>query len=147
MKPLLDKEQICIGHEIIKCCKCFLIPYLFYSYISIIPKLVFSSFMYLPFKKSQLWEILLGKSPSGSLWYIWTLSVINISFLLISRIVKSRDVWLIVSIMFFFCVVICIVIIWAEDAVFLKLLTAKWVQLWYLSYKPLCVGCNKSVSI
>lgn len=97
MKPLLYRKEADMKKEIIKRSKRLLIPYLFYSYIAIIPKVVFSAFMYLPFNRSQLWEILLGKSPSGTLWYIWTLYVINILFLTVSRIFPDKNVWLSIS--------------------------------------------------
>ena len=97
MNKLLCREEISIKEELLKRCKRLVIPYLFYSYIAIIPKLLFNSFMYLPFDKNQLWEIFLGKSPSGTLWYIWNLFVINLFFILLCRLTQCKCIWLLVS--------------------------------------------------
>jgi len=70
-----------------------LIPYLFWSYVAIIPKVVFSKFMYLPYDSSQTWKILLGSSPNGTMWYIWTLFFINVIFILLSRVTQNEYVW------------------------------------------------------
>ena len=59
MNKLLCSEEISIKAELIKRCKRLMLPYCFFSYIAIVPKLLFNSFMYLPFDKSQLWEIFL----------------------------------------------------------------------------------------
>ena len=50
MNPLLSQKAINIKLEIIKRSKRLLIPYFFYSYIAIIPKLIFNSYMYIKFE-------------------------------------------------------------------------------------------------
>ena len=80
MTPLLLQKEVNVKSEIIKRSKRLLIPYLFYSYIAIIPKLIFSSYMYIKFEPRIIWETLLGNSTSGTLWYLWNLFVINIFF-------------------------------------------------------------------
>ena len=97
MAPLLSEKQVSIKAELIKRCKRLLIPYLFYSYIAIIPKLIFSSYMYIEFEPKVIWTTLLGKSTSGTLWYLWNLFMINMLFLLISRLTSSRRLWLLIS--------------------------------------------------
>lgn len=97
MAPLLSEKQISIKDELIKRAKRLLIPYLFYSYIAIIPKLIFSSYMYIKFEPRLIWTTLLGKSTSGTLWYIWNLFVINMFFLIISRFIYNKIIWLLIS--------------------------------------------------
>lgn len=101
MAPLLSQKEVNIKHEIIKRSKRLLIPYLFYSYIAIIPKLIFSSYMYIKFEPQIIWETLFGNSASGTLWYLWNLFVINIFFLLISRFTCNRKIWFSVSLIFY----------------------------------------------
>lgn len=101
MAPLLSKKEINTKHEIIKRSKRLLIPYLFYSYIAIIPKLIFRSYMYIKFEPQIIWETLLGNSASGTLWYLWTLFMINILFLLISRLTSKKWIWLLISLVLY----------------------------------------------
>lgn len=97
MKHLLCKKELDMKYEIKKRAKRLMVPYLFYSYCAIIPKLIFNVFMYNPFEIRELWEIWLGKSPSSTLWYIWNLFVINVLFLIISRITSKKIVWFLIS--------------------------------------------------
>lgn len=101
MAPLLSEKQVSIKAELNKRSKRLLIPYLFYSYIAIIPKLIFNSFMYIEFEPKVIWTTLLGKSTSGTLWYLWNLFMINILFLLISRLTSDRRLWLLISLGFY----------------------------------------------
>lgn len=101
MTPLLSQKEVNVKNEIIKRSKRLLIPYLFYSYIAIIPKLIFNSYMYIKFEPRIIWETLLGNSASGTLWYLWNLFVINIFFLLISRFTCNRKIWLLVSLILY----------------------------------------------
>ena len=97
MAPLLSENQVNIKDELIKRSRRLLIPYLFYSYIAIIPKIIFSSYMYIKYEPRILWETLLGNSTSGTLWYLWNLFVINMFFLFISRINYNKLIWLFMS--------------------------------------------------
>ena len=101
MNPLLSQKAINIKLEIIKRSKRLLIPYFFYSYIAIIPKLIFNSYMYIKFEPKIVLETLLGNSASGSLWYLWNLFVINIFFLFISRFSSNKKIWLSMSLMLY----------------------------------------------
>ena len=101
MAPLLSRKKVNIKSEIVKRSKRLLIPYLFYSYIAIIPKLIFSSYMYIKFEPRIIWETLLGNSTSGTLWYLWNLFVINIFFLIISRFSSNRKIWLVISLILY----------------------------------------------
>ena len=101
MNPLLSQKAINIKLEIIKRSKRLLIPYFFYSYIAIIPKLIFNSYMYIKFEPKIVLETLLGNSASGTLWYLWNLFVINIFFLFISRFSSNKKIWLSMSLMLY----------------------------------------------
>lgn len=101
MAPLLFEKHVDIKAEIIKRSKRLLIPYLFYSYIAIIPKIIFSSYMYIKFEPRIVWETLLGNSTSGTLWYLWNLFVINIFFLIISRFISNKFIWLLMSLILY----------------------------------------------
>lgn len=101
MEPLLSSQQIDIKSEVIKRSKRLLVPYLFYSYIVIIPKLMFNSYMYKKIELSTVWEILLGNSSSTTLWYLWNLFMINMLFLLISRLISKKQMWLLISLILY----------------------------------------------
>ncbi|MCM1135491.1 MAG: acyltransferase [Clostridium sp.] len=74
--------------ELINKFKRLIVPYLFYSYVSFIPKLLWNQYARNPVDKTNLWKILLGRSPNGSLWYIYTLFIFATLLLGISKIVK-----------------------------------------------------------
>ena len=97
MEPLLSSKQIDIKSEVIKRSKRLLVPYLFYSYIVIIPKLMFNSYMLKKIESSTVWEILLGNSSSTTLWYLWNLFMINMFFLLVSRMTSKKYIWMCIS--------------------------------------------------
>ncbi len=80
MHHILMNDNLDLRNEVWKRILRLLVPYYFWSLIAIIPKLAFASFMYLPFEWRQVPLILLGDSPSGTLWYVWTLFILNIAF-------------------------------------------------------------------
>lgn len=98
MEPMLLSREIKIKDEIGKRCKRLLIPYLFYSYIAIIPKVIFNTYMYIKFEPKIVWETLIGNSASGTLWYLWNLFIINVFFICISRLIPKKQIWLLISI-------------------------------------------------
>ena len=101
MEPLLLQREINIKSEVIKRGRRLLIPYIFYSYIAIIPKLIFHSYMYIKFEPQIILETLLGHSASGTLWYLWNLFMINILFLFISRVTIKKLVWLLIGLLLY----------------------------------------------
>ena len=103
MKSVLLQKEISIKSEIMKRTKRLLIPYLFYSYIAIILKVIFNSYMYIKFEPQIIWETLLGNSASGTLWYLWNLFIINNFFLFISRRTSKKQVWLLISLVLYIC--------------------------------------------
>ena len=98
---MLSNPQINIKTEVIKRSKRLLIPYLFYSYIVIIPKLMFNSYMYKKIEPTTVGEILLGNSSSSTLWYLWNLFMINIFFLLLSRLTSKKWIWLFIGLILY----------------------------------------------
>lgn len=100
MASLLSEKQIELKYELIKRGKRLLVPYLFYAYIAVIPKLIFNSYMYIKFEPRVIWTTLLGQSTSGTLWYLWNLFMINMFFLIISRFISDKKIWLLISLGF-----------------------------------------------
>lgn len=101
MESLLSCSQINIKDEIVKRSKRLLIPYLFYSYIVIIPKWMFNSYMHNKIELSNIWGILWGNGTSTTLWYLWNLFMINMLFLLISRLTSKKRIWLFISLILY----------------------------------------------
>lgn len=84
--------------EIVRKAKRLMVPYLFYSGVTLILKEIFSAYANRPFDLTNAWKILLlGSNPNGGLWYIWTLFVISVMFLLINRITRKPLVYLCVG--------------------------------------------------
>lgn len=63
-----------------------LIPYFFYSFISIILKLFFNKYANNQFEWSRFWRIFLGDSPNAGLWFLWTLFFVWLTTDLLIRI-------------------------------------------------------------
>lgn len=89
MLHVLARQELNVFSEIEKRAERLLVPYFFWSYVAIVPKILFASLMYLPFDKTQLWTTLLGQSPNGTLWYLWTLFFVNLLYLLVSRMTRD----------------------------------------------------------
>lgn len=73
-----------------------LIPYFVLSIIGLGLKLIFNSEANHPTSLLQSWTILFGKSPMGGMWYLWSLFVMSLIFILLIRYIKQD--WLIVLI-------------------------------------------------
>ncbi len=72
--------------EVTKKVKRLLIPYLFLSYLSLLPKIVLNAYARNPVDASGVLKVLLGVSPNGSLWYIYTLFLFSVFALLIGKL-------------------------------------------------------------
>lgn len=79
-----------IKKEVVKKCKRLLVPYAVYSVITLVLKLFMNEYANNPFAISDVWKIVLGKNPNGGLWYLWTLFMISVLMLFVSRIIGSR---------------------------------------------------------
>ena len=89
------------GGIIAKRAKRLLIPYAFYSFVTVFLKQIFDSLAYNSFDISQIWQILLGKNPNGGMWYLWTLFVISLIFVLLSRIRHDIRLYIAAGIIFY----------------------------------------------
>ncbi|MBO6299259.1 MAG: acyltransferase [Lachnospiraceae bacterium] len=64
--------------EAIKKVKRLLIPYVFLSYLSLLPKIVLNAYARNPVDTSSVIKVLFGQSPNGSLWYLYTLFLFSL---------------------------------------------------------------------
>lgn len=76
-------------NQIIKKSQRLLVPYFVYSLITMVLKLFMNEYANNPFNLSDIWMILIGKNPNGGLWYLWTLFVISILMLGLSKLFKG----------------------------------------------------------
>lgn len=74
--------------EALRKIKRLLIPYLFLSYASLLPKILWNAYARNPVDEESVWRVLLGRSPNGSLWYLYTLFVFSLYALLIASILR-----------------------------------------------------------
>ena len=102
MTHILVDDTISLKEQIKKRVTRLIIPYFVYSIVAIVPKLILAPFMYRVFDTGMIWKILIGESPSGTLWYVYTLFVVSIVFLLISHVIKSYLLWLIIALTTYF---------------------------------------------
>lgn len=72
--------------EVTKKAKRLLIPYFFYSLIVAFLKIFLNIYANHPFELKDLWLVMVGVSPSGGVWFLWTLFMITMLFLLFNRI-------------------------------------------------------------
>ena len=68
--------------------KRLLVPYLFLSYISLLPKIVLNTYARNPVDASGAIKVLLGAGPNGSLWYLYTLVLFSVFALFCGKIFK-----------------------------------------------------------
>lgn len=66
MLHVLAKQELNVFAEIKKRVERLLVPYCYWSYVAIVPKIVFASLMYLSFDRLQLLITLVGQSPNGT---------------------------------------------------------------------------------
>ncbi|MFV0313152.1 MAG: acyltransferase family protein [Dysgonomonas sp.] len=71
-----------------------IVPYLFYSFVVVLLKLVFNSYANNPMNLNDIWRILIGQSPSGGVWFLWTLFIITL-LVMITRKINLKIVILI----------------------------------------------------
>ena len=66
-----------------------LVPYFGLSMVGLVLKQIFASEANHAFSISDSWKILLGQSPMGGMWYLWTLFVMSLVFILITRFIED----------------------------------------------------------
>ncbi len=69
--------------------KKLLIPYFALSIVGLLLKQVFASEANHAYSISNVWRIVLGESPMGGMWYLWTLFVMSLAFILIIRFIQD----------------------------------------------------------
>lgn len=90
-----------IKKEAVNKFKRLMIPYLFYSFITMGLKQVFSAFANNSFEIGEFWKIVLGKNPNGGIWYLWTLFIIALAFLILSKLKINYWVYMILGIVLY----------------------------------------------
>lgn len=63
-----------------------LIPYFVFSVITLIMKVFTEKYANNPFSLKDSYKILLGINPNGGLWFLWTLFVISVIFILLGKL-------------------------------------------------------------
>lgn len=71
-----------------RACK-LLIPYFLLSIVGLVLKQVFASEANHAYSLLSSWRIILGQSPMGGMWYLWTLFIMGLIFILFARYVKK----------------------------------------------------------
>lgn len=89
-----------LRQEIKKKAQRLLVPYFFYSILTLVLKMVFANYAYNQFEIKELWKIAIGVNPNGGLWFLWYLFVISLLFQLFT--VKTKPV--------IFCIIIPLVL-------------------------------------
>ena len=75
--------------ELVKKVKRLLVPYLFLSYISLLPKIFLNAYARNPVDTASVFRVLLGRGPNGSLWYLYTLFVFSVFVLVCGKFFKA----------------------------------------------------------
>lgn len=86
----LCSDSLDIRSELSKKAKRLLVPYFFYSFITLGLKQIFAVFANNQFRISEIWKIFIGKNPNGGLWYLWTLFIISMLFLCLNQFTRKR---------------------------------------------------------
>lgn len=90
-----------IKNELFNKIKRLIVPYLFYSFITMGLKQIFSAFAYNSFDITEFWKILLGKNPNGGLWYLWTLFVVSMLCYLLSKFKLNSYFYVVIGVFFY----------------------------------------------
>lgn len=83
-------QDISLLTELKKKAKRLLVPYLFYSFITVVLKQIFSAYAYHSFDYSQVVGVLIGKNANGGLWFLWGLFMVSMLAALIAKIKRYK---------------------------------------------------------
>lgn len=86
-------ERCDFRRELTRKFKRLMIPYLFLSYLSLLPKILWNSYARNPVDVYSVWRVLLGKSPNGSLWYLYTLFIFSLMALCLWKLLGAGNEW------------------------------------------------------
>lgn len=67
-------------------CLRLLIPYLSYSAITLLLKVVFAAYAKNAFDFKDAWKIAFGITPNGGLWFLWTLFFISVIYIILNKV-------------------------------------------------------------
>ena len=83
-----------VVREIVGKVKRLLIPYLFLSYLSLLPKILLNAYARNPVDTGGAVLVLFGQSPNGSLWYLYVLFVFSVFALCCGMLLRNAgDGW------------------------------------------------------
>lgn len=110
LSGFVASAKVCDGNidvkmELVNKFKRLMVPYLFYSFITLGLKQIFSAFANNSFEIGEFWKIIIGKNPNGGLWYLWTLFVIALIFAALSKLKIYYWVYIVLGIILYvlFC--------------------------------------------
>ena len=86
----LYKGSYALKLEIGKKARRLLIPYFFYSFLTIGPKILLSKYVNNPVEPDSIWMIFLGQSPNGGMWFLWHLFFVSAFCLIVMWISRNR---------------------------------------------------------
>lgn len=89
MSARLYRGTYILKNEIWKKVSRLLFPYFFYSFLTLLPKLILTKYVNNPVDLDSLWMVLLGRSPNGGMWFLWHLFLISVVFLCVMRILSN----------------------------------------------------------
>lgn len=70
-----------------------LVPYFLLSLVGLVLKQIFASEVNHAYSLQEAWRIILGESPMGGMWYLWSLFVISMIFILLIKLID--DDWIV----------------------------------------------------
>lgn len=89
--------------ELSKKFKRLLIPYFFYSILTLFLKLIFSEYANNKFDLKDCWKILFGQNPNGGIWFLWTLFFVWVLSFGCMKIFLKEEYILMFSLFLYFC--------------------------------------------
>lgn len=91
MSTCLYSGEFNLKDEITKKIHRLLVPYFFYSLLTLLPKLILAKYANNPVNIESLWTVFLGNSPNGGMWFLWHLFFISVVFLGVMKFVSKRS--------------------------------------------------------
>ena len=106
LSGFVASRRICSGdvnikNEFINKFKRLMVPYLFYSFITMGLKQIFSAYANNKFEIGELWKIILGENPNGGLWYLWTLFIIAVIFAALSKLKINYKAYIVLGVVLY----------------------------------------------
>lgn len=89
MSARLYRGTYILKNKIWKKVSRLLFPYFFYSFLTLLSKLILTKYVNNPVDLDSLWMVLLGRSPNGGMWFLWHLFLISVVFLCVMRILSN----------------------------------------------------------